>query len=247
LAKGPGNRANRQALRGTSVSAEEIQFESRDRRLSGHVFHPRPKEGRRPGLLFIHGYESSQAGYHSRAKAVSARIGAVCFTFDLGGHGQSEGVLQDLTPREHLADALAAFDVLAGDPEVDGSRIGACGASYGGYLAALLVSERPVKRLLLRAPALYADDCIDVPIRRHGTMGAGMRTEAALTSLGSFHGETLVVESERDCVISPAVIRRYVSSSPRASRVVIPGAAHVLEARFEQQFVEIVRNWFEPL
>jgi hypothetical protein len=198
-------------------------------------------------LLFIHGYKSSQAAYYPRAQAVSADLGAVCFTFDLGGHGKSEGVLSDLTAREHLADVLAAFDILAGDDEVDARRIGACGASYGGYLAALLVSERPVKRLLLRAPASHADDHIDIPFGQQRTGQAGPRTDAAFTNLSSFRGEILVVESERDCVISPAVIERYVSSSPRASRVIILEARHALEPRFEQPFVDFVRNWFRAL
>jgi pimeloyl-ACP methyl ester carboxylesterase len=231
----------------TSVRIETIQFKSGDRRLAGSVFRPRPKARGRPALLFIHGFKSSQARYRPRAVAVSLDLGAVCMTFDLGGHGESEGVLEDLGTGDHFTDALAAFDVLSGDDEVDAGRMGACGASYGGYLAALLVSERPVKRLLLRAPALHADDDADVPTSPEGSTQAGARPNAALASLNAFDGEFLVVESERDCVISPAVIEKYVKSSPRASRVLIRGAAHNLEPRFDEQFVEIIRDWFRAL
>jgi pimeloyl-ACP methyl ester carboxylesterase len=215
--------------------------------LSGHIVVPTPTPARAPGLLFVHGFKSSQAGYHSRAHAVAAAIDAVCFTFDLGGHGASGGVLRDLTPRDHLADALAAFDHLRTRDEVDADRVGVCGASYGAYLAALLISERPVKRLLLRAPALYADDDVDVTFARQREGGEERSSTAVFAALHSFPGEILVVESEKDCVIPVRVIERYAASNPRASRVVIHGARHALEPRFEPVFVDLVCEWFRAL
>jgi pimeloyl-ACP methyl ester carboxylesterase len=231
-----------------SVRVEEIEFESGGRLLSGRSFRPESTRTRKPGVVFIHGLGSSQAGYYPRAEAVSTALGADCITFDLGGHGDPAEAWRDLTPRDHLGDLVAAHDVLSSDKEVDASRIGACGASYGAYLAALLVSERPVKRLLLRAPALYRDEEIDVPIGRHGKAQTGDSPKAAvLTGLSAFRGEVLVVESGQDCVIPSSVIERYVSSSPRASRVVIPEAGHALEPRFEQTFIAIILSWFQEL
>ena len=37
------------------------------------------------------------------------------------------------------------------------------GSSYGGYLAAILTTLRPVRWLALRVPALYQDEGWDVP------------------------------------------------------------------------------------
>jgi uncharacterized protein len=156
----------------------------------------------------------------------------VCLTFDFGGHGASEGNLAELGLNDHLADLVAAFDELARRDDVDESRIGVAEASYGAYLAARLVTLRPVKRLLLRAPALPEES------------GPG---SDVLTGLREFAGEILVVESEHDCVISPSVIERYMTSSPRAHHTLLAGAEHGLAPEFEQPYGQIVRDWFREL
>lgn len=61
-----------------------------------------------------------------------------------------------------------AYDALRGAEGVDPARIGVCGASYGGFLAALLSGLRDPKRLLIRAPALYPDDWLDLPLGSRG-------------------------------------------------------------------------------
>jgi uncharacterized protein len=208
---------------------------------------PEPTPKRAAGLLFVHGLGSSQSGYIARAEIVAAETGIVCLAFDLRGHGASGGVLPELSPREHLADLFVAFDYLAGLRGIDGDRIGLCGASYGAYLAALFVAERPVKRLLLRAPAVYADDDVDVPIGQLSGARPGRPSTVAFERLHAFPGEVLVVESELDTVIPRSLIDRYTASSPRAQRAVIHGAGHALEPQFERTFVEIICAWFRGL
>jgi pimeloyl-ACP methyl ester carboxylesterase len=63
----------------------------------------------------------------------------------------------------NLYDLLAAYDELAAHPYVDGSAIAVVGSSYGGYLATILTSMRPVSWLALRAPALYIDTGWELP------------------------------------------------------------------------------------
>ena len=196
--------------------------------------------------MFIHGLGSSQSGYISRAEAVTAALGIVCLTFDLGGHGESQGTLNELSPRDHLTDAVAALDRLTQIEYVDASRIGGCGASYGGYLAALLVAERPVRRLLLRAPAKYPDEYIDTSIQSWRGSTA-VESSAPFRALGAFRGQVLVVESELDTVIPPAVIDEYAAKSPFTRRVVIPGAGHAITPKFEGALVDIICAWFSDL
>jgi pimeloyl-ACP methyl ester carboxylesterase len=208
---------------------------------------PEPAPKRAAGLLFVHGLRSSQSSYIARAELVAAQAEVVCLAFDLAGHGTSGGVLAELRPRDHLADISVAYDYLAGLEQVDGDRIGLCGASYGGYLAALFVAERPVKRLLLRAPAVYADDAVELPIGEWHGAQPGRPAAVAFERLHAFPGDVLVVESELDTVIPRSLIDRYTASSPRAQRTVIHGAGHALEPKFEKAFVEIVCTWFRGL
>jgi uncharacterized protein len=229
------------------MQVEAIELDGEGHTLAAHVAVPEPTTTRAAGLLFVHGLGSSQAGYIARAEIVATEIEVVCLAFDLGGHGASGGVLEELSPRDHLGDLRVAFDHLAGLEEVDGDRIGLCGASYGAYLAALFVAERPVKRLLLRAPAVYADDDLDVPMGQWSRARPGRPSTIAFQQLRAFPGEVLVVESELDAVIPRSLIDRYAASSPRAQRAVIYGAGHALEPKFERAFIEIVCDWFNGL
>jgi cephalosporin-C deacetylase-like acetyl esterase len=88
----------------------------------------------------VHGQASSQESYKSGAEVASARLDAVCLTFNLSGHGKDIGDSEEYLVIEHLDDVIAAFDFLASHPAVDRTRIGVCGASYGAYLAALLTA-----------------------------------------------------------------------------------------------------------
>jgi dienelactone hydrolase len=156
--------------------------------------------------MFIHGLSADQFGYQIRARAVSDPLGLVCLTFDLSGHGASGSGLHYLSPRDHLVDVVAAYDVLASHPAVDPARIGVCGASYGGYLATLLSGERAVSRLLLRAPALYDDDQVDQPLRGRRTSSAEAGSTMATRNLARFAGEVMILASGADEVIPPTVI-----------------------------------------
>lgn len=230
-----------------SAQVEAIELETRGHTLAAHVVVPKSAERRGAGLLFVHGLGSSQSRYITRAETVAAEAGVVCLAFDLGGHGASGGILRQFSPREHLADLIVAFDYLVALGNVDEDRIGLCGASYGGYLAALLVGERPVKRLLLRAPATYPDDDLNVPIGRWSGAQSGRPSTLAFERLRAFTGDVLVVESELDAVIPRSLIDRYTASTPRAQRAVIHGAGHALEPKFESTFIAMICAWFGGL
>jgi hypothetical protein len=198
--------------------------------------------------MFIHGLGADQFGYQIRARAVSEPLGIACLTFDLSGHGASGDRLDDLTPRDHLADVVAAYDMLAAHPAVDPARIGVCGASYGGYLAALLTGERAVRRLLLRAPGLYGDDQLDRPLRGHRTSDADAAGTTAIRNLARFGGEVLLLASGADEVIPPAVIAAYRRAHPRTRLVTLAGAPHQLtDPALRQSFLDQITGFFADL
>src|SRR6476661_4146918 len=113
-------------------------------------------DSRMPGVLFLHGWGGSQAQSASRAREIAA-LGCACLTIDMRGHAKTVREQATVTREDNLHDALAAYDTLAGEPAVDDRCIAVVGSSYGGYLATLLTTLRPVKWLALRAPALYKD------------------------------------------------------------------------------------------
>lgn len=193
----------------------------------------------------MHGQGSSQRGYTDRAAAVSERLGATCLTFDLRGHGESDGDRSTLTPRDHLDDVVRAFDALLHAPGVNPGRVGVCAASYGAYLVSLILAKRQVRSVLLRAPALYSDAELDRPDPNRLSTVETAETAAPLRAVAAHKGALLVVESERDEAIPHAIVESYLRASPGARHEVMLGAAHRLsDEREKERFVEIVVAWF---
>ena len=207
----------------------DVEIPSGNRRLAARVFQPGITNPEPTGaLLFIHGHGSDQLGYAPRAEQASRTLGLTCLTFDLGGHGNSGAEGRELSLTDHVRDTVAAYDRLQSIEGVDPDRIGVCGASYGGHLACLLVGSRPVKSLLLRAPARPSDEALD--------------------NLRRFDGTTLVLESENDNDVPHSVIEMYLRAAPDATHHVIEGATHVLEREeWKAAFLREILAWFKSL
>src|SRR3989344_1847077 len=115
-----------------------------------------------PGLIWIHGWKSNQNGNIKRSTEVS-KLGFICLTLDLRGHGQSQGIISQYSQKDHLEDIKAAYKYLLENPDVDPDNIGIIGSSYGGCLSAVATNYLKFKWLVLRVPALYVDKYFDVP------------------------------------------------------------------------------------
>ena len=223
-----------------------VDLRSGGRTLAARLFRPASASG--PGILFVHGLHSNQEGYRERAEALVERIGAVCLTFDLAGHGDSEGVRDALSIDDHLEDVFAAYDRLAAESDVDPSRIGVAAASYGAFLAALLVGRRHVARLAIRAPALYADSEFDIPLGAREESEDPPETSAALDALERFSGPVLIVESENDEDVPAGMIAAYRRARPDAEHVTIAGAGHQLSRpEWRAEFLAALLDFFQDL
>lgn len=199
------------------------------------------------GVLFVHGLGSDRSTNIERARALADAHGITCLAVDLRGHGDSAGRLSLITPRQNLDDVRVAFDALLALPEVDPVRAGVCGASYGAYLSVLLTEQRRVARVLLRAPALYADDCLDATLSQRRAGSAQASPEFAAT-LGRIGVPVLLVESEHDEVIPPAVVATYLACQPGIDRVILPGAAHALtDPRWRADYQRLLVGFFADL
>lgn len=212
-----------------------------------------------PGVLFIHGWGGSQQQYLARAQEIAA-LGCLCLTFDLRGHAEGRGQFETVSRADNLQDALAAYDTLLQRRHVDPSAVAVVGSSYGGYLAALLASQRPVRWLALRAPALYLDDGWASPklqlhkdhdlqaYRRSVVPLAGNR---ALQAMHGFRGDVLLVESELDTIVPRTVLSSYREAASAAGSLTyrcIDGADHGLTSDVDQKaYTSVLVAWLKEM
>jgi uncharacterized protein len=131
-----------------STIRDSIEFESRGLKILGVIHRGTDPASRAcPGVVMYHGFVASKCQPPHRlfvqlAEAL-AQMGIVSLRIDLPGRGDSEGDSIDMTVEGDLDAAQQAIDVLAAQPDVDGTRIGLLGISWGGTLAATMAGRDP--------------------------------------------------------------------------------------------------------
>ncbi|WP_404289934.1 alpha/beta hydrolase family protein [Microvirga sp. RSM25] len=234
-----------------AIRDEQVDIQVDDQQISGTLVTPATVL---PGVLFLHGWGGSQQQYLARAREIAA-LGCVCLTVDLRGHAGTEAQKETVTRADNLGDVLAAYDTLVRYPAVDRNAIAVVGSSYGGYLAAILSSLRPVRWLALRVPALYRDEDWPLPkqqLKKYGLADyrRGRVTpdqNRALAACAAFQGDVLIVESEHDDIIPHPVIENYLTALKGAHSLtyrLIEEADHALsEEAWQQSYTSLLLNW----
>lgn len=234
-----------------ATHSEAVDILVEDEHIAGTFLTPPTKL---PGVLFVHGWGGSQARDLARARGI-AGLGCICLSFDLRGHAQTLAQQQTVTREQNLKDLLAAYDLLVRHPNIDPSAITVVGTSYGGYLAAILTSLRPVRWLAMRVPALYRDEDWEMPKRQldrdvlNRLRRSRVRPEdnRALEACAAFTGDVLIVESEQDSFVPHETIMSYRAAFQRTHSLthrIILGADHALsDESCQRAYTDILVSW----
>jgi dienelactone hydrolase len=239
-----------------STRDEALRIAVSDHTIAGTLIVP---DTRMPGVLFLHGWGGNQAQYAARAREIAA-LGCACLTVDLRGHAETARQQATVSRENNLDDALAAYDRLAGESAVDDHRIAVVGSSYGGYLAAILTTMRPVRWLGLRAPALYKDSDWTAPklaLRQLQDLDSYRRDirdasdNKALRAAAAYKGDVLIVESGHDTVIPREVIQSYRNAFTQSRSLtyrMIDGADHGLtDPSCRTAYTTVLVNWITEM
>ena len=139
-------------------SVESAAFEARPGFfVYGSLYRPISDElaKRHPAILCPHGHARGPAGGryrpdHQRRCATLARMGAIVFSYDMVGFGDSEFQGWDHAHQQALTlqtwSSIRAVDFLQSLPDVDGEKIAVTGCSGGGTQTFFADSPRPANQ-----------------------------------------------------------------------------------------------------
>ena len=139
---------NKRHFKGYSV--ESAAFEARPGFfVYGNLYRPAKSDGNRPGILCPHGHARGREGGRLRPDqqhrcATLARMGAVVFSYDMVGFGDSEHLGWDHKHEQALTlqtwSSIRALDFLQSLDDVNDAQIGVTGCSGGGTQTFLLTA-----------------------------------------------------------------------------------------------------------
>ena len=180
----------------------------------------RPEGAPAGGVLILHGAGSAKESHYDYARAC-LRFGFAALSFDIRGHGESEGELG-----ASVLDDLAAMADLLPRP------LALRGSSMGGYLA-LVGAER------LRAGAVVAICPAPAEGLARGARAGRFEIRLDLSSLEAFLAEhddrlaiqgleipVLLLHAEGDEQVPVEHSRELASLAPHARLLAIPGGHH---------------------
>jgi pimeloyl-ACP methyl ester carboxylesterase len=91
---------------------------------------------KRPAVMVLHGFGNNKDSANSINPCdLFTRWGYVTFRFDFRGCGESQGERGMVICMEQVEDTSAALEYLSTRAEIDASRIGVVGSSFGGAVA----------------------------------------------------------------------------------------------------------------
>ena len=214
-----------------------IQFQSGGYTLAGNLF--LPASNPKPlAFLLIQGWQGHQNV--AAAKALAGK-GYPAMTYDMRGHGDSQGDLALFSRADFIKDAVVAYDLLVGKVSA-GTHIGVIGSSFGSYTAILLSKERDVYSLSLRVPAAYPDEGYDKPQAAQKEASGDFHAfrirkvtfaqNRACQALHDFARPIRIIESGADEFVPHQVIENYLAAVQDKAKLtyqIMDDAPHSLE------------------
>lgn len=114
-----------------------------------------------PAVVFCHGFTDSNGKLSYLARHFNF-LGYATLRFDYAHTGESEGVFENLTISQEIADLKAALNYMDALKFVDSRKMGVIGYSYGGMVAILqALKDSRIKCLGILASVIDANDALE--------------------------------------------------------------------------------------
>ena len=226
---------------------KQVEFKVGVETLRGKLFIPKGN-GPFPGVIFFHGSGSKGETYYE-ASEILAKNGILAFMFNFRGCGKSDGKFEDQTIGMGIEDAKTALKLFLSFPELDKSRVGIAGSSYGGFLTALISDSYDFKSIALIVPAAYSPDKLET-FHTDDIKQDKFEDSPSYDKIAKFNKNLIIFRSELDEILREGTVEKYVKVSTNASRkeyVILKGAGHVIRLypKAKKVMLDKLLSWFK--
>jgi len=241
---------------------------ARGKLLRGMIHRPAGTRGVAPAVVFFHGFTGDRMESHwifiKCARALASQ-GIASLRFDFYGSGESEGSFREATLQSEITDARAAVRFMQRQKGIDAARLGLCGLSLGGCVAACVAPSTKAKALVLWSavaqPAIlqqlskklgkpspnHADD-FEYDARE---ISAQFLKDAAkvdpLSAVHRFTRPILIIHPGKDGTVPRSHAADFLQASGAGikEKVLIPGADHTFTSiAWESAVIGLTVEWF---
>jgi uncharacterized protein len=245
-----------------------IEFRNRaGRRLRGVLHKPGAKKGRRaPGVVFFHGFTGDRMESHwifVKCARALAKAGIASLRFDFYGSGESDGDFREVTLPGEIADARSAVEFFRKQKGIDRERLGLCGLSMGGAVAASVAAGSKARALVLWSALAHPKGLRRLAEVNTHPLPNGAREYNAhevsrrfletaekvrpLEAIRRFTAPTLIIHPEKDEHLPlhhPEDFFR-ASGAKVKEKIIIPGADHTYTSvSWEREVIAQTVGWF---
>lgn len=236
------------------------------RHIYGVLSKPQYTGKKQPLAIVSHGFNGSHQYGRSYFKTLND-MGYQVFTLDFpcgSLNNRSDNNTVNMSVLDEVSDLKAVIAHFRSQPDVDPAGIVLIGESQGGLVTALTSADMPtdVKAAVLVFPALciasdwnkrYATEQAipdttkvwGVPVGRRYFLEA--RKIDVFKKIGKFKRPVLIVQGDKDPVVSMDDSRRAVKTYKNARLYVIPGAGHGFKPAEQQESLQQISQFLESL
>ncbi len=248
-----------------------VEFRNRKGKMLRGMIH-RPAAGKRrtgaPGVVFFHGFTGDRMESHwifIKCARALARAGIASLRFDFFGSGESEGEFREVTVTGEIADAGDAVRFFRRQPGIDATRVGLCGLSLGGLVAAASAHPARAKALVLWSavarPGLLRSLARTRSRALAGRKGfveydarqvsprffASLAAADPLKAVARYRQPTLIIQPEKDQSVPASHADDFflASAAPHKELIIVAGADHTFSSlAWEREVIQRTVAWF---
>ncbi len=215
-----------------------------------------------PLIILSHGFGGNLLGNKDYASYFFSQ-GFATYNFDFCGGGfgsRSDGTMLEMSVLTEAEDLNAIVDYFKADTRF--SAIYLWGASQGGFVSALVASQRPddIAKAVLEFPAIVLQDDAKARANADGTFPDTSRVMGVTISrkynedatsfdlydlIAAYTGPVLILHGDNDPIVPLRYSERAAQVFPNAELVVIPGQGHGFMGKTRTEAMEKEAAFFQ--